>query len=78
MMPHTGSWNFFAVVIRVRYPEDAPSSVIGGRRDNEWEIPILPRPTQFRRYSSAYRRALADALLADVALLLEDEQLDAE
>ena len=72
MMPHTGSWNFFAVVLTVRYPENAPSSITGGRRDDEWEIPFLPRPARFRRYSTAFRRELADSLLGEIGLLLDD------
>jgi hypothetical protein len=71
MLPHTGSWNYFAVVLTVRYPESAPTSLIGGRRDDQWEIPLLPRPTQFRRYSSAHRRELAKTLLADIEELLD-------
>ena len=50
MMPHTGNWNFYACVLTVRYPASAPASVTGGRRDDEWEIPFLPRPTRFVRY----------------------------
>jgi hypothetical protein len=71
MMPHTGNWNFFSVVLTVRYPGTAPASVIGGRRDDEWEIPSLPRPTRFVRYSTAYRRLLADSLQADIEEILE-------
>jgi hypothetical protein len=71
MMPHTGNWNFFAVVLTVRYPPSAPASVTGGRRDDEWEIPLLPRPTRFVRYSTAYRRLLAESLRADIEEFLE-------
>jgi hypothetical protein len=70
MLPHTGGWNFFAVVLTVCYLGDAPASIIGGRRDDEWEIPILPRPMRFRRYSAAYRRELADSLRDDIAASL--------
>ena len=66
MLPHTGRWNFYAVVLTVRYPEDAMPSVTGGRRGDEWEVPLLPRPTRFRRYNSAYRRALAEGLRAEI------------
>jgi hypothetical protein len=71
MLPHTGNWNFFAVVLTVRYPAGAPSSVTGGRRDDEWEIPLLPRSTQFRRYSTTRRRTLATTLQADIEELLD-------
>jgi hypothetical protein len=73
MMPHTGSWNFYSVVLTVRYLADAPASAIGGRRDEEWEIPILPRPTHFRRYSSSYRRELAESLGEEIAMILDGE-----
>jgi hypothetical protein len=71
MMPHTGNWNFYACVLTVRYPASAPASVTGGRRDDEWEIPLLARPTRFVRYSTAYRRLLADSLRADIEEFLE-------
>lgn len=74
MMPHTGNWNFYAMVLTVRYPAESPSSLTGGRRDDEWEIPFLARPTRFRRYSTAARRELADTLLASIELLLEETQ----
>jgi hypothetical protein len=71
MMPHTGSWNFFAVVLTVRYPATAPVSITGGRREEEWEIPLLPRPTRFVRYSTAYRRCLAESLRIDIEEFLD-------
>ena len=76
MMPHTGNWNFYAVVLRVRYPVDAPASVAGGHRGEKWEVPLLPRPTQFRRYSAAYRRELAETLRDDIEELLESRRSD--
>lgn len=74
MMPHTGAWNFFATVLLVRYPEDAPASVAGGLRGEKWEVPLLPRPTSFRRYSTAYRRELAETLRDDIEELLAKKQ----
>ena len=71
MMPHTGNWNFFAVVLTVRYPMGVPASVTGGRRDDEWEVPFLPRPTRFRRYNTAYRRALARDLRDEIEDMLD-------
>jgi hypothetical protein len=71
MLPHTGNWNIYAVVLTVRYPASASASVTGGRRDDEWEIPLLPRSTEFRRYSSTRRRALATTLRADIEDLLD-------
>lgn len=71
MLPHTGNWNIFAVVLTVRYPAGARASVTGGRRDDEWEIPLLPRSTEFRRYSSTRRRDLAKTLRADIEDLLD-------
>jgi hypothetical protein len=71
MMPHTGSWNFYAVVLTVRYPADAPASVVGGRRGDEWEVPLLPRPTRFRRYGNAYRQDLAEDLREEIEELLD-------
>lgn len=70
MMPHTGSWNFFAAVLQVRYPEDAPASVAGGHRGGKWEVPLLARPTHFRRYNTAYRRELAESLRDEIESLL--------
>jgi len=72
MLPHTGSWNLYAAVLTVRYPTSAPDSVVGGRRDEEWEIPLLPRTTKFRRYNSAYRRELAESLREEIEELLGD------
>jgi hypothetical protein len=71
MLPHTGNWNFYAVVLTVRYPVTAPASITGGRRDEEWEIPLLPRPTRFVRYNTAYRRLLAESLRADIEEFLD-------
>src|SRR5262245_11452716 len=73
MLPHTGNWNLFAAVLTVRYPASAPDSVIGGRRDDEWEIPLLPRTTKFRRYSTAYRRELAESLREEIGGLLDPD-----
>jgi hypothetical protein len=70
ILPHAGAWNLFAVVLTVRYAVGAATSLIGGRRDDEWEIPLVCRPTEFRRYSTAYRRALAESLLAVIEELL--------
>jgi hypothetical protein len=70
MMPHTGAWNFFAVVLTVRYPAAAADSVIGGRRADAWEIPFLCRPTEFRRYNTACRRELAESLCTEIKELL--------
>jgi short-subunit dehydrogenase len=70
MMPHTGSWNFYAAVLVVRYSDGAPASVAGGHRGLKWEVPLLPRPTQFRRYSSSYRRELAETLRDEIEELI--------
>jgi hypothetical protein len=72
MLPHTGNWNIYAVVLACRYPMDAPASVTGGRRDEEWEVPLVPRPTQFRRYGNAYRRDLAEELREEIEELFPD------
>lgn len=71
MMPHTGNWNFYAVVLAVRYPATAQDSITGGRRGEDWEIPLLPRPTRFVRYNTAYRRYLAESLRADIEEFLD-------
>jgi hypothetical protein len=76
MLPHTGSWNLYAVVLTVRYPASAPDSVIGGRRGEEWEIPLLPRTTKFRRYNAAYRRELAESLREEIEELLGNAPSD--
>jgi hypothetical protein len=66
MLPTTGNWNFFAVVLTVSYSVSAPAPIAGGRRDEEWEVPLLPRSTRFRRYNSAYRRELAESLRDEI------------
>ncbi|HKB03211.1 MAG TPA: hypothetical protein VKD90_13375 [Gemmataceae bacterium] len=73
ILPHTGNWNIYVLVLTVRYPADAPGSLTGGRRGDAWEVPLLPRPTEFHRYNSSCRRALAEELRAEVDEVTSDE-----
>jgi hypothetical protein len=66
MRPHTREWNIFAMVLTVRPRDGAAPSLIGGYRDDSWEIPFVCLPTAFRRFSSAYRRALAESLRSEI------------
>jgi hypothetical protein len=69
--------NFFAVVVTVRYPDGSRPSLIGGLREGTWEIPFISRPTEFRRFNTAYRRALAESLRAEIEdKLLAKRRLD--
>jgi hypothetical protein len=76
ILPHTGRWNIFATVLTVRYPAGGVEPVIGGRKGEEWEIPFLPRPTEFRRNSVAYRRALAESLCNAIEELLPRKRVE--
>ncbi len=70
LLPANSFVNFFAVVLQVRYPAAAGASVAGGHRDDVWEIPLLILPTEFRRYNTAYRRALAESVCDEIAEVL--------
>src|SRR5262249_33894964 len=57
-----GPVNIYLAVLHVRYPATGPRSVSGGHHGDEWEVPLLPRPTRFERYNNDWRKAAAKDL----------------
>jgi hypothetical protein len=69
MIAQSTTLNLFAVVLTVRCTESVRGSLIGGYRDGLWEVPFVCRPRVFRRYNTAYRRELANALRSEIGAI---------